>query len=166
MLEDVYVGTPCAVVDTATARRLGGFDPALRVGEDQDLWLRLAFAGDVVALPEVLVRYRLSVGSYMDRHRDLSLSDWLPRLMAHVEARRSGLTPAERHRILRRIYERMGRNAYRDGRQRLGCLLLLRAVGHGAGPLAIARFLLRASPPVQALASCVKQILRRLSARR
>jgi len=160
MLEDVYVGTPCAVVDTAVARRLGGFDPTLRVGEDQDLWLRLAFAGDVVALPEILVRYRRGIDSYMDRHRDLSISDWLPRLEAHVEARRSALTSAERDRILRRIYERMGRNAYRDGDWRRAVPLLLSAIRHGAGPLAIAFHMVRASAPVRALAPFARQILR------
>lgn len=157
MLEDVYVGTPCAVVDTAVARRLGGFDTDLRVGEDQDLWLRLAFAGEVVALPEILVRYRRSIGSYMDRNRGLSITDWLPRLLAHVEAHRAALTRAERHRILRRIYERMGRNAYRDGWRRRGLALLLLAIRHGAGPFGIALFLLRASP----LADALKAALRR-----
>lgn len=145
MLEDVFVGTPCAVVDTATALRLGGFDVNLRVGEDQDLWLRLAFAGEIVALPETLVRYRLSAGSYMDRHRDLSITDWLPRLVAHVEARRAGLTCGERDWILRRIYERMGGNAYRDGSACRAIPLLFRAIRHGAKPMAIALFLLRSS---------------------
>ena len=161
MLEDVYVGTPCAVVDTAVARRLGGFDVTLRVGEDQDLWLRLAFAGEVVALPDILVRYRRSTGSYMDRSRGLSTTDWLPRLLGHVEARRAALTVAQHHRILRQIYGRMGRNAYRDGDWRPAVSLLLRAIRHGAGPLAIALFLLRASGPARALTPIAKRLLRR-----
>ncbi|HEV2677319.1 MAG TPA: glycosyltransferase family A protein [Aliidongia sp.] len=160
MLEDVYVGTPCAVVDTAAARRLGGFDPALRVGEDQDLWLKLAFAGEVVALPQTLVKYRRSVGSYMDRHRDLSITDWLPRLEAHVAARRAALTPAQYHRTLRRIYERLGRNAYRDRHRRRAARLLLRAIRHGAGPFATMVFLIRASAPARVLAAIAKRVLR------
>jgi glycosyltransferase involved in cell wall biosynthesis len=159
MLEDVYVGTPCAIVDTAIARRLGGFDVTLRVGEDQDLWLRLAFAGEIIALPEILVRYRRTAGSYMDRHRDLSISDWLPRLLAHVEARRTWLTSAERNRILQRIYERMGHNAYMDRRWHHAVPLLLRAIRYGAGPLATASFMLRASVPVRALKRFVKRLL-------
>lgn len=161
MLEDVYVGTPCAVVDTATARRLGGFDPALRVGEDQDLWLKLAFAGEVIALPEVLVYYRLSLGSYMDRHRDLSITEWLPRLEAHVAAQRTRLTTTEWHRILRRIYERMGRNAYVYDHWRRALPLLLRAIRHGADPLGIALYLLRMSLPAKAIAPFAKRFLGR-----
>jgi glycosyltransferase involved in cell wall biosynthesis len=161
MLEDVYVGTPCAVVDTAAARRLGGFDVALRVGEDQDLWLRLAFAGEVVALPDVLVHYRRSAGSYMERNRDRSVTDWLPRLEVHVEARRPALTVAEYDRILRRINERMGRNLYRDGRWRAAAPLLLKAIRHGASPFAIAYFLLRASPAARAVTPFAKRLLGR-----
>ena len=158
MLEDVFVGTPCAVVDTAVARRLGGFDARLRVGEDQDLWLKLAFAGEVVALPEILVRYRLSAGSYMDRRRDLSITDWLPRLLDHVEARRPQLTSAERHRILRRIYERMGRNAYRDGPALRAIPLLLRAIRHGAAPLAIVSSIIRTSAVAWGLKSLLGRV--------
>jgi glycosyltransferase involved in cell wall biosynthesis len=161
MLEDVYVGTPCAVVDTALAREFGGFDVALRVGEDQDLWLRLAFAGEVVALPETLVHYRRSPGSYMERNRDRSVTDWLPRLVRHVEEHRSALTGAERRHILRRIYERMGRNVYRDGRWRQAAALLLQAVRYGASPLALGYFLLRASPPARAVTPFAKRLLGR-----
>ena len=71
------------------------------------------------------------------------------------------LTVAQHHRILRQIYGRMGRNAYRDGDWRPAVSLLLRAIRHGAGPLAIALFLLRASGPARALTPIAKRLLRR-----
>lgn len=151
MLEDVFVGTPCAVVETATARALGGFDETLTVGEDQDLWLRLAFTGAVIALPEVLVRYQLRDDGHMARHRALAASLWLRRLRGIIEERRALLTPAEYHRILAAQCGRVGRNLYIQGQPGAGMALLREAVRHGASPFGIGLYLLRASPPARAL---------------
>ena len=53
---------------TITFRRacvdaVGGFDESLRVTEDRDLWLRIAFLYEVAACPAVTVHYRTSPGS-------------------------------------------------------------------------------------------------------
>lgn len=42
-------GTLC--IRTAAAREVGGFDPALKLGEDWEFWCRLAVLGDFVAMP-------------------------------------------------------------------------------------------------------------------
>jgi glycosyltransferase involved in cell wall biosynthesis len=151
MLEDMFVGTPCAVVRTAAARRLCGFDESLQVGEDQDFWLRLAFSGEVVALPDILVRYHLRNDSYMAGHGDLATALWLPRLVQLIESRRTLLSSAEYHRILAAQYWRVGRNLYHDGQWRDGCRLLFKALAHGASPLDVGLYLIRASPPVRRL---------------
>jgi hypothetical protein len=44
---------------TALVTRVGGYDPALSLCEDRDLWLRLAALGPVVLRPEVVVTYRV-----------------------------------------------------------------------------------------------------------
>jgi glycosyltransferase involved in cell wall biosynthesis len=159
MLEDVYVGTPCAVVDTAMARQLGGFDATLRVGEDQDLWLRLAFVGEVIALPHVLVKYRRALGSYMDRNRERSITDWLPRLETHIHARRDLLSAPHYRRIMRRLYERMARGAYEDLRWQRAASLFAKAFRYGANPLGTAVYLVIASPLAQVLKRRIRLIV-------
>ncbi|MFO0624667.1 MAG: glycosyltransferase [Polyangiales bacterium] len=51
---------PCssAVVRTSVFRALGGFDESLRYAEDYELWMRFARQGALVAMPDILVRYR------------------------------------------------------------------------------------------------------------
>ena len=38
---------PTVVARRATLQQLGGFDPTLVIGEDQDLWIRLSLVGEV-----------------------------------------------------------------------------------------------------------------------
>lgn len=44
---------------TALVRRAGGYRAAFRAAEDYDLWLRMAEAGGVAVLPEILIQYRV-----------------------------------------------------------------------------------------------------------
>jgi peptidoglycan/xylan/chitin deacetylase (PgdA/CDA1 family)/SAM-dependent methyltransferase len=60
------------LVDRAAVATLGGFNPALPVCEDWDLWQRLAFGGArFVGTPEPLAFYRMQAGSLSHRHRQL-----------------------------------------------------------------------------------------------
>ncbi|HEU5099153.1 MAG TPA: glycosyltransferase, partial [Roseiflexaceae bacterium] len=52
------------IVRRSLVQAVGAFDPSLRVGEDWDLWLRIARAGTRFgAVPEALARYRMRRGS-------------------------------------------------------------------------------------------------------
>jgi GT2 family glycosyltransferase len=56
----VFATTSACLVRADVARRVGGFDPALRTSEDFDFWQRVARAGArFAAVPETFVRYRL-----------------------------------------------------------------------------------------------------------
>ena len=55
---DVVGGPSTVLARTQLVRELGGFDSALSVLADWDLWLRLAELAPAVACPEVLVAYR------------------------------------------------------------------------------------------------------------
>ena len=63
LLLDVCMLTTTVMVRTDTLRALSGFDPALRVGEDYDLWLRLSREGRIVKLAAVGALYRMVPGS-------------------------------------------------------------------------------------------------------
>ena len=43
------------LIKTASARKVGGFNPHLRLGEDWDFWCRLALLGDFIILREIIV---------------------------------------------------------------------------------------------------------------
>ena len=54
------LGNPTAVFRKATALEVGGYGDHLQTtGEDHDLWLRMAEAGRLACLPDVLVWYRI-----------------------------------------------------------------------------------------------------------
>jgi hypothetical protein len=48
-----------ALYRTTAVREIGGFDPALSVCEDRDLWFRLAARGPIALRPETVVTYRM-----------------------------------------------------------------------------------------------------------
>ena len=50
------IAKPSVLTRASAIRAAGGFDPALTVAEDQDMWIRLALAGPVRYLPQVLLR--------------------------------------------------------------------------------------------------------------
>lgn len=50
--------TPSVVIRTGLLTKVGGFDPAIDVGEDYDLWMRLALESAVCVVDEPLVRVR------------------------------------------------------------------------------------------------------------
>jgi glycosyltransferase involved in cell wall biosynthesis len=54
------IGNDTAMIRKKAAVAVGGYAPQLRTsGEDHDMWLRLAEAGRLVCLPDVLNRYRI-----------------------------------------------------------------------------------------------------------
>lgn len=61
------VGTPSTVIcERDLVLEVGGFDPALSLGADWDLWLRLALRTEFAYIDEPLVRYRIH-GANMSR---------------------------------------------------------------------------------------------------
>jgi glycosyltransferase involved in cell wall biosynthesis len=57
----VYTST--VLLRRACLRETGAFDPSLRIGQDTDLWLRLALARPYAVVPKPLARYRLHGGN-------------------------------------------------------------------------------------------------------
>ena len=61
---------PSTLMRTEVLRRIGGYDPEKPHAEDLDLFLRMAEAGRVENLPEILLCYRMHPGSVGHRHRE------------------------------------------------------------------------------------------------
>lgn len=67
LMWDCYIGTPSAVVRRCDLGEQP-FDPELVVGEDRDLWIRLASNGTVALVQDTVALFQVSQGSYMARH--------------------------------------------------------------------------------------------------
>lgn len=60
---DVAICHPTALIRHDALLAVGGYEPAFQDAEDLELWLRLAEVGKLANLPEVLLKYRVHIGS-------------------------------------------------------------------------------------------------------
>jgi hypothetical protein len=109
LLWQCFIATPCAV-----ARRsdLGThpFDPALRVGEDRDLWIKLASNGTVGLVQQPLARILVSPGSFMATHTELVRRCTWPMIERHLATFADALTPLDRARALGSLHSQVGKS--------------------------------------------------------
>ena len=144
-----------------TRRRLvlaiGGFDPGLRVAEDQDLFLRLAALGPVGYVHERLVHYHETPGSLTKQATSNDRGIVLPLIERHLAALGARLTTAERRAILARRTGNAAANLLGAGDWFGGVPLALRAIAHGDRPAVHLWRLFTTFPPVRA----AKRLLRR-----
>lgn len=135
LLGSSFVATSVAVTRRDLLESVGGFDPDLIVGEDQDLFIRLALAGRVQALAEPLAVYHWMSHSYSTGHAARQARDVLGMVHRHLDRLADKLSRRERRDILARRYERLGRNLVDAGAWLAGMQLLLGAALSGRAPL-------------------------------
>lgn len=100
------VPTSTVVVRRSAVDEAGGFDDRYTVGEDYDLWLRVARVTGVYALPLVLCDYLVHDGSINIQRLDTELRDLeviYDRLQRECGVPRSVLAGARRRLCLRRV---------------------------------------------------------------
>jgi len=68
LLKDPHISTPAVITRASLLERVGGFDGHMVVGEDQDLWIRLALEGSAGVLDERLVTIHETPNSLMARN--------------------------------------------------------------------------------------------------
>jgi glycosyltransferase involved in cell wall biosynthesis len=141
---------------SALARRscltaVGPFDEALLIAEDQDMWIRLALAGAVGHVDDLLVVRHDTAGSLMKRYAAREAEFILPMIERHVAAQAHRLSATERRHILASRYATVGRNVYRASACLLGLRLLAKASLLGHDPGGNAWYVLTASPAARQL---------------
>ena len=147
LLEASLVAKPTVLTRASLVRTVGGFDPALAVAEDQDLWIRLALAGPVAFLPRVLLHIHDSPDSLTKRQASPDRDYVLPMIERHLARLASRLTPAEVRHVRARRYAAAARNLADAGRAREALPFARTAIVNGAPPLALAATLARAHLP-------------------
>lgn len=135
LLAENFVATPCVMARRDAIVAAGGFDPALPVAEDQDLWIRLALAGEVGFVDAMLVTVQDRPGSLSREYAARTAAVTLAMVLGHIERQKARLTRAERRRALGARYSQNGRRFYSRGawREGVGCLLLAMLNGHAVG---------------------------------
>lgn len=152
-----FIATPSVVVRRQALAAAGPFNTTLKVGEDQDMWIRLAVAGEVGYVDDMLVRVHetpnsLSSGNFQDQ-----LVYTLPMIRRHLNRQRGQLTPGEADSILGDRLGRLGRSALGRGLRREGASLLAGAIRLGNHPCRNTALLVRAAIPM----GWLKRLLRR-----
>ena len=94
-----FLPTPTVLTRTALVRELGGFDENLAVGEDLDLWIKLATRGKIAVLPEVLINYYDLNNSLMKRHGRQTGLIVTPMIERHMREQAAKLDGAEIRRM-------------------------------------------------------------------
>jgi len=127
-----FVSTPCVLVRRSVLQAVGGFDPTFPIAEHQDLWIRLALAGEVGFVDEVLVGVHERPGSLSREYKPQEPGIALRLVLAHIERQHNRLTRAELRHALRARFAQNGRRLCAGGRQRLrGLAYLSRAIANG-----------------------------------
>jgi len=139
-----FIPTPTVMTRTALVRELGGFDEALPVGEDLDLWIRLALRGKVAVLPEILINYYNLRNSLMKRHGRQSGNIVAPMIERHLGEQMARLTPTELRHIRGTQSFQMGCDLFFSGGYLGSMPLFLQAARCGVRPVKSLSYLPRA----------------------
>lgn len=141
LLRESAIAKPSVLARRSALEAAGPFDTALPVGEDQDMWLRLAARAPVAYVHGLYTRVHAGAGSLTRiaapyRERDLLL----PMIERHLEQLWGRLDEAEARAIRAERRARAGRNLCDSCRGdwaqwRAGVSLLLQAARDGHAPL-------------------------------
>lgn len=131
-----FIATPSVLAWRRALIDAGLFDVNLRVAEDQDMWIKLAVAGELVYLDRPLIVIHEQPSSLTGGQPRIKLQQTytLPMLHRHLARLKDRLGPGERRRILAERYARIGRGAYIET-PGAALLFLLRGSLYGYQPL-------------------------------
>jgi glycosyltransferase involved in cell wall biosynthesis len=139
-----FLPTPTILTHTDMVRELGGFDEALAVGEDLDLWIKLAVRGKVAVLPEILINYYDMNNSLMKRHSAQTGDIVVPMLERHIREQGGKLTRSEVRAMRGSRSFRMACDLFFSDRFLPSIPLFLQAAACGIRPVKSVSYLPRA----------------------
>ena len=143
LMARAYIFTSATVLRRSVLDRAGLFNTDLAIGEDQDLWIRVACVSDVAFLPDRLVIKHQQPNGTCNRNSHLVARQTLAMVRSCIEASRDRLTRREIRRIWGWRFAALGRSACYDGKWREGLPLIARAMMRGHQPLGNALFVTR-----------------------
>lgn len=139
-----FLPTPTVLTHTALVRELGGFDEALAVGEDLDLWIKLAVRGKVMVLPEILINYYDLNNSLMKRHIRQTGMIVTPMIERHLSEHGAKLSTSEIRRMRGTRSFQTACDLFFSGSYRASISLFIQSARCGIRPLKSLSYLPRA----------------------
>lgn len=139
-----FLPTPTVLTHTALVRELGGFDEKLAVGEDLDLWIKLAVRGKVVVLPDILINYYDLNNSLMKRHIRQTGMIVTPMIERHIREQAAKLSTSEIRWMRGTRSFQTACDLFFSGSYRASIALFLRSARCGIRPLKSLSYLPRA----------------------
>lgn len=109
LLWHCFVATPCAVARRADLG-IRPFDPGLRVGEDRDLWIKLASNGAVGLVQPCMARILVSPDSFMATNTELVRRCTWPMVERHLASFAAALSPFDRLRVRGSLHSQVGKS--------------------------------------------------------
>ena len=146
-----FIATPAVLVRREDILSLGGFDPVLKIGEDQDMWIRLALRGHLGYVPQCLVRVYERPGSLSSRAFQDQLDYTVPMIERHFAALKNRLRESELRAYRGERLGRLGRTAYNRDFILVGFRMIVRSMALGYHPLDGMLHLITSAPPVRFL---------------
>ncbi|MES2072222.1 MAG: glycosyltransferase family A protein [Pseudomonadota bacterium] len=151
-----FLPTPTVMTYRHLVTEIGGFDETLAVGEDLDLWIRLAMLGKVRVLKDILINYYDSADSLMKRHIWQTQAIVQPMLERHLVKQHSKLSSGEVRHIRGTQSFQMGCNLFFAGAFLPSIPPFFKAAYFGIRPIKSATYIPRALV-MEALARLKKQ---------
>lgn len=160
LLWHCYVATPCAMVRRDDLG-IAPFDPGMRIGEDRELWIKLAHNGVVALAQEEGVRIRLSEGSFMASNMNLIRTYTLPMIERTMRMLSAELSLRDRLLARGSLHSQIGKQLCRDPQHYPeGLRHLLTSVLAGYRPLDGLREIFYRAPVIRDVKSFVKRRVR------
>ena len=126
-----FLAKPCVVARASAFQQVGLFDTTIPVAADQDMWIRLAMAGEVEFVDEFLTIAHETPGNPTRLYRKDKDKESLQMLRRHIIRQQENLSDEEIQYILGERYTVLGRNTDRAGRVWRGGRLLAEAILSG-----------------------------------
>lgn len=148
LLRESCVTTSCVMARRDTTVEVGRFRPHLLSGQDQDLWIRLALAGDVIYQSDTLVHYYILSNSLSQRRHNSAVGDLLSVIKVYISENSHRLSESERREILAHRTRNAAKALYRSGQITSGLRQMRLAVAYGISSRDSIKFVVKNSPPV------------------
>jgi len=111
----VLIPPSCVMLRAAVLAETGGFDPAMRWGEDIDLWRRVARRYRFAALPEILTTMRVHAENASGAKADARVIADFERYLQKALQADPALAPQFRRRAWAKLYSNAGHNILAAG---------------------------------------------------
>jgi glycosyltransferase involved in cell wall biosynthesis len=115
LLAQNFIPTPTVLARRQDLEALGGFDPQMAIGEDLDLWIRLALRGPIGVVPEVLAHIYDEPESLMKRNCTREYQVVWPMIQRYLRLQRSNLSGRQTRAIIGRRCFSFASNLYERG---------------------------------------------------